>query len=73
MSEGDSKVGAKKESEYYEMIRAKLEDLLRTRFNDCHLEITADKKFSNTLKAQVSEYREIVFSFLKEAVGCPQF
>src|SRR4030042_3009506 len=56
-----------KEREYYEIIRAKLNDLVGARFGSCHLEVTADKKFSNTLKGQIGRYREIIFSFLKEA------
>lgn len=66
MGQGEEK-STKKEREYYEIIKAKLEQLLRTKFSNVHLEITADKKFSNTLKAEVSQYKEIIFYFLKEA------
>jgi len=59
--------GNKKEREYYETIKERLEELLRTRFSNFHLEITADKEFSNKLKAEVGQYREIIFYFLKEA------
>ncbi len=55
------------EREYYKIIKEKLEQLLTTKFSSFHLEITADKKFSNKLKAEVSQYREIVFTFLKAA------
>jgi hypothetical protein len=56
-----------KEKEYYETIRTKLNDLLRAKFGSFHLEITADKRFSNILKGTIGQYREIIFSFLKEA------
>ncbi len=59
--------GRKKEREYYENIRDKLADLLRNKFDNFHLEVTADKRFSNTLKGGISQHREIIFSFLKEA------
>jgi mRNA-degrading endonuclease RelE of RelBE toxin-antitoxin system len=59
--------GRKKEREYYKAIKDKLSDLLRDKFSDFHLEITADKRFSNKLKGEISQYREIIFSFLKEA------
>lgn len=55
------------EREYYKIIEEKLEQLLTTKFKSFYLEITADKKFSNKLKAEVNQYREIVFTFLKEA------
>lgn len=57
----------KKEREYYETIKAMLEELLKSKFSDFYLEITADKKFSNKLKANISQYRDIIFYFLKEA------
>jgi hypothetical protein len=57
----------KKEAEYYEPVKAKLEEILKARFSSFHLEITAGKRFSNILKAQVGSYRDIIFAFLKEA------
>jgi len=57
----------KKEKEYYEIVRSKLVDLLSTKFHEFHLEVTATKRFSNRLKAGIGQYREIIFSFLKEA------
>ena len=59
----------KVEREYYEPIKAKLENLIKPKVSNFHLEITADKKFSNKLKAEISShgYRDIVFHFLKEA------
>jgi hypothetical protein len=59
--------GTKMERDYYKIIKEKLELLLTTKFSDFHLEITADKHFSNKLKAQVSQNRDIIFSFMREA------
>ena len=56
-----------KESPYYELVKAKLEELLKPRFSNHHLEITSDRKFSNTLKAQVGSNRDIIFLILREA------
>jgi len=57
----------KQEKEYYKVIEAKLEELLRTKSDSFYLEITANKKFSNKLKAEVNRNRDIIFHFLKEA------
>jgi len=57
----------KQEKEYYPIIKAKLEELLKRKNQNFYLEITANKKFSNNLKAEVREYRDIIFHFLKEA------
>jgi len=57
----------KKEREYYPVIKTKLEDLLKTKTTNFHLEITADRQFSNKLKAQIRADRDIIFQFLKEA------
>ena len=57
----------KKEREYYQLIKAKLESLFKMRTDNFHLEITANKRFSNKLKAQVRSNRDIIFLFLKEA------
>ena len=57
----------KKEKEYYEAIKTNLEQLLAARSVPFHLEITADKKFSNELKAHIEPNRDIIFHFLKEA------
>jgi mRNA-degrading endonuclease RelE of RelBE toxin-antitoxin system len=73
LPEGQTKTGRvgkradKMEREYYETIKEKLEELFKAKFTSFHLEVTANKKFSNKLKAKVSEYREIIFYFLKEA------
>jgi len=56
-----------REREYYEIIRDQLNTLLRNKFDSFHLEITADKRFSNLLKSEIGQYREIIFYFLREA------
>lgn len=55
------------EREAYPHIKNWLEEQLKTRFTDFHLEITADRKFSNTLKQQIDRNRDLIFNFLKEA------
>jgi len=55
------------EKEYYPLIKAKLEELLRTKSTNFYFEITANKKFSDKLKAEIREGRDIIFQFLKEA------
>lgn len=54
------------EKKYYEPIRKEFEELFKDK-GEISLEITANKKFSNKLKAQISHQREIIFYFLKEA------
>ena len=57
----------KKERELWEIIKSCMEKLIKKKTTNFHLEITADKKFSNKLKAEIPPGREIIFSFLKEA------
>jgi len=57
----------KQEKVYYPLIKTNLEDLLEARTTNFYLEITANKKFSDKLKAEIREGRDIVFQFLKEA------
>jgi len=57
----------KKEEEYYPIIKAKLEELLKRKTQDFYLEITANKKFSDKLKVEIRKDRDIIFQFLKEA------
>jgi hypothetical protein len=57
----------KKEKDYYCILKSQLDDLLKSRFSEFHLEITATKTFSNKLKAEIPEYRNLIFHFLKEA------
>jgi hypothetical protein len=56
-----------RERAYYEFVRAWLETLLKPKTSTLHLEVTADRRFSNTLQAQIDQHREIIFSFLKDA------
>lgn len=55
------------EKDYYQPIKSYLERLLREQGCEFHLEITAAKKFSNTLKRGVASHRNIVFHFLRDA------
>lgn len=57
----------KKEKDYYPGLKSRLEELLKSRFSEFHLEITATKTFSNKLKAKIPEHRNLIFHFLKEA------
>ena len=57
----------KKEEEYYPPIKTKIEELLTSKAVNFYLEITANKKFSNKLKAEIREGRDIIFQILKEA------
>ena len=56
-----------KEKELYEMIKEKLGEILKAKFNGFYLEITADTGFSNKLKSEIPRGREIIFNFLKKA------
>ncbi|HJH28043.1 MAG TPA: hypothetical protein C5S37_15065 [Methanophagales archaeon] len=67
MDKGDKGENRKKEKEYYETIKTRLEELLRGRGVNFHLEITANKRFSNRLKAEINRNRDIIFNFLREA------
>jgi len=62
----EKKEKTKKEREYYETIKVKIEEILKMKFNEFYLEITADKKFSNKLKAKISDNRHIIFYFLRD-------
>ncbi len=57
----------KTEQEYYPLIKDWLETQLKPIFPDVYFEITANKKFSNTLKGQIDRNRDIIFNFLREA------
>jgi hypothetical protein len=59
--------GDKKEKEYYETIKTKLIELFREKVGDrVYLEITANRTFSNKLKSEVPNNRNIIFPFLRE-------
>jgi hypothetical protein len=57
----------KKEKDYYPELKSLLEQLLKSSCGEFHLEITAAKTFSNKLKAQIPEHRNLIFHFLREA------
>lgn len=57
----------RRERDYYPIVKEKLEGILRARFDSFYLQITANREFSNTFKANIGQYREIVFYFLREA------
>lgn len=55
------------ERSYYEPVKASLEQTLKEKYANVHLEVTAFGQFSGELTSQISPYRELVFAFLKEA------
>ena len=55
------------EKDLYGPILRNLQTLLAQRFSDTHLEITANHMFSNRLKSQIPQHRDLIFNFLKEA------
>jgi hypothetical protein len=57
----------KKEKDYYPGLKNRLEELLKSRFSEFHLEITATRTFSNKLKAGIPQGRDLIFHFLKGA------
>jgi len=56
----------KTEKELYELIKNKLEEKFRAKFNNCYLEITSNGIFGEDIKGKVSDYYDIIFSFLKK-------
>jgi hypothetical protein len=62
-----------RESDYYEGIKEALAPILKgwqkpTRKEEyCHVEITANRKFSNKLKSKIRSGSDIIFNFLEEA------
>lgn len=55
------------EKEYYPQIKAKLEELLKIKTSNFHLEITANRKFTEKLKIEIPPQRDIILNFLKKA------
>jgi hypothetical protein len=55
-----------KEQDYYPIIQRKFVELFESKGCKAYLEITANKKFSNKLKSKISDYRHIIFYFLKD-------
>lgn len=52
---------------YYESVRSWLEQILKEKFASCHLEVTAQRKFSNILQSQIDRNRDLIFAFLGDA------
>lgn len=67
MSQTEGKGREQKERDYCEPIKRKLEGLIAAKTDKFHLEITADRRFSNPLKAAIDRHRELIFHFLREA------
>jgi hypothetical protein len=57
----------KGERSKYELIKVWLEQILKEKYASFHVEITADRQFSNVLQAQIDSNRDLIFAFLKEA------
>jgi len=55
-----------KEQDYYSCIMQKFTELFESKGYKACFEITASKKFSNRLKSKISDYRHIIFYFLKD-------
>jgi hypothetical protein len=62
----DSKAGHR-ERDCYPAVKRWLESRLNQGFASVYLEVTADRTFSNTLKAQIDRNRDLIFTFLREA------
>ncbi len=54
------------EKDYYEPIRKEFEKLLSSN-GTAYLEITANKVYSNKIKAEIPYDRDLIFNFLKDA------
>ena len=54
------------ERNLYGPVKSALEVLIRGKFGNCYLEITADG-FSDAIKRHVPQHREIIFKFLENA------
>jgi len=55
------------ERSYYESVRNWLEQVLKEKYASFHLEVTANRQFSNVLQSQIDPSRDLIFAFLKEA------
>jgi hypothetical protein len=55
------------ERSYYESVKNWLEQILNEKYASVHLEVTANRQFSNVLQAQIDANRDLIFAFLKEA------
>jgi len=55
------------EKQYYGPLRASIENLFLQKVGSVHLEITAQRQFTQELKAAIPRDREIIFSFLRSS------
>lgn len=55
-----------KEQDYYSIVQRTFMELFESKGCRAYFEITANKKFSNMLKSKLSDYRHIIFYFLKD-------
>src|SRR5258707_13763063 len=55
------------ERSYYETVKDWLEKILRDKYASFHLEVTANRQFSNVLHGQIDRSRDLIFAFLNEA------
>ena len=55
-----------KESSYYPLMQQKFAELFESKGCKAYLEVTASKRFSNKLKSKISDYRHIIFYFLRD-------
>jgi len=51
----------------YESVKAWLEQILEQKYASLHVEVTANRQFSNLLQSQIEPHRELIFAFLNEA------
>ena len=55
------------ERSYYESVRLWLQEFLEPKYASVHLEVTANRQFSNLLQSHIDTFRELIFAFLNEA------
>jgi hypothetical protein len=57
---------AREESDYYAIIKTKIEEVMKNKFKESYLEITSKRKFSKKLKHEIAlTNRDIIFYFLQ--------
>mgnify|MGYP001571666410 CR=1 FL=1 len=55
-----------KEEDYYAPVAQHLDQLFHQKGVAVHFETTANRNFGNQLKSKISDYRHIIFAFLKD-------
>ncbi|MFO8037530.1 MAG: hypothetical protein R6U57_12985 [Anaerolineales bacterium] len=53
------------EKQYYELLKASMEEAFLTKVDSVHFEITANRQFTNQLKSEIPSNRDIIFCFLQ--------